>query len=122
MTAMPVVAPALAARIRTEEDLLALPRLSDAAWADDWALWAPDAPPANGPVFSLYALAVEEAANGAGVLMGRSPLIDRHIASGALVAPFGRRVAIGARLTLSLAATAKDAALPAAIAEALLRT
>lgn len=122
MTATPVVAPALAARIGAEADLLALPRLTDAAWADDWSLWAPDAPTADGPVFSLYALAVEEAANGAGVLMGRSPLIDRHISSGALVAPFERKVGIGAGLTLSLAVAAKDATLLAAIAEALLKT
>lgn len=117
--ATPVCAPALAAGLRQEADLAEAPRLTDAAWAGDWARWAPDAPPAEGAVFSLYALAVEEAMNGAGVLIGRTPLIDRHLASGALVAPFARRAPLGEQLTVSLAASAGEAPLVEAVADAL---
>lgn len=101
----PVCAPALAARLGSVADLLAVPRLSDAVWADDWALWGKAVAPAldlraNGPAYSLYALAVEEAVNGAGVLMGHGALVARHLASGALVAPFEPRVTLPRSLCL----------------------
>ena len=59
--ATPVCAPNVAKRLTSEADLVSVPRISDAAWADDWLRWAPAAPPPDGPVYSLYALAVEEA-------------------------------------------------------------
>lgn len=101
----PVCAPALAARLTAREDLARLPCLTDSAWADDWARWAGAAMPGRdfapaGPVFSLYALAVEEAVNGAGILIGHSALVQTHLDSGALVAPFPERVATGRALTL----------------------
>lgn len=101
--ALPVCAPSLAVMLTHEADLAAVPRISDAMWSDDWRRWAPDLPPPEGPVFSLYALAVEEAANGAGVLIGRLPLVERRLASGDLVAPFARRADFGGGLRLSLA-------------------
>ncbi|WP_347311154.1 LysR family transcriptional regulator [Defluviimonas sp. SAOS-178_SWC] len=101
----PVCAPVLATRLAAPEDLAGLPCLTDSAWADDWTRWADVAMPGRdftpaGPVFSLYALAVEEAVNGAGVLIGHSALVQAHLDSGALVAPFARRVATGLALTL----------------------
>lgn len=99
----PVCTPALAARLRTPADLAALPCLSDASWADDWARWlvAAGADVAvRGPVYSLYALAVEEAVNGAGVLMGHGPLVAGHLADGRLVAPFSLRLPIAQGLRL----------------------
>ncbi|PTE15519.1 LysR family transcriptional regulator [Pseudogemmobacter blasticus] len=99
----PVCAPALADRLRRPEDLAAVPCLSDAAWAGDWDLWLAAAGVAvrpRGPVFSLYALAVEEAVNGAGVLMGHAALVADHLARGRLIAPFPQRVALPQGLRL----------------------
>lgn len=101
----PVCAPALAERLKRPEDLLDLPCLTDSSWSEDWADWAAVAMPGRnfapkGPVFSLYALAVEEAVNGAGVLMGHEALIRRHLDEGRLVAPFAARVELGRALIL----------------------
>lgn len=93
----PVCAPSLAARLNTPHDLTNTPCLTDTSWASDWARWADVAMPGKpfvprGPVFSLYALAVEETINGAGVLMGHEALIAPHLAAGTLVAPFETKV------------------------------
>jgi DNA-binding transcriptional LysR family regulator len=95
----PVCAPAMAARLKGIEDLKHVPCLSDATWSQDWTLWMQgagrgDADGLRGPVYSLYSLAVEEAVNGAGVLIGHDALVARHLASGALVAPFQPRVTL----------------------------
>jgi DNA-binding transcriptional LysR family regulator len=89
----PVCAPTLANQLDTPEDLMNAPCLTDTSWESDWADWAAVALPGTqfaprGPVFSLYALAVEETINGAGVLMGHQALIAPHLAAGTLVAPF----------------------------------
>lgn len=101
----PVCAPALAAQITRPEDLGDVPCLTDSAWADDWAVWSAVAMPGRGltprgPVFSLYALAVEEAVNGAGVLIGHSALVAAHLESGRLVAPLPQRVRLPRALCL----------------------
>lgn len=99
----PVCSPALAARLRRVEELGSVPCLSDTAWDRDWEDWLAAAEAnvqVRGPVFSLYALAVEEAVNGAGVLMGHGPLVAGHIARGALVAPFPQRVGLEAGFRL----------------------
>jgi LysR family glycine cleavage system transcriptional activator len=93
----PVCAPALAARLARVSDLRDVPCLSDSAWGEDWDIWlhaVGEAVPVRGPVFSLYALAVEEAVNGAGVLMGHGPLVAGHLERGALVCPFSQKVAL----------------------------
>lgn len=92
-TIFPVCAPILAARLHHPADLAHVACLTDSTWADDWQLWADIAMPGQGfmpkgPAFSLYALAVEEAVNGAGVLIGHGALVAGHLATGALVAPF----------------------------------
>jgi LysR family glycine cleavage system transcriptional activator len=101
----PVCAPSLAAQVTGPEALLHLPCLIDMAWAADWALWAASALPGQGitprgPVFSLYALAVEEAVNGAGVLMAHGALVAGHLAAGRLVAPLPQRVKLPQALRL----------------------
>lgn len=78
------------------------PKLFDAAWADDWSLWSGAQTPANGPVFSLYSLALAEAAAGAGVLIGHSHLVADHLTRGDLIAD-EKRVALRRSLTISLA-------------------
>ncbi len=104
----PVCAPALAAQLHRPEDLAGFPCLSDASWPGDWSMWlaaAASKVAVRGPVFSLYALAVEEAANGAGVLIGHGPLVAHHLAQGRLVAPFGLRVPLAQGLRLWAART-----------------
>jgi LysR family glycine cleavage system transcriptional activator len=100
----PVCAPALAAILRSPADIARHPCLSDATWQNDWPLWCaslPEAPiPPTGPVFSLYALAVEETVNGAGILIGHQALVERHLADGRLVAPFPQRVTLPRGLRL----------------------
>jgi LysR family glycine cleavage system transcriptional activator len=100
----PVCAPALASQLRRPEDLGDLPCLIDLSWVGDWELWGKTALPGGftprGPVFSLYALAVEEAANGAGVLMAHGALVAGHLARGTLVAPLAQRVRLPQALRL----------------------
>jgi LysR family glycine cleavage system transcriptional activator len=100
----PVCAPALAATLQTPADIARHPCLSDATWQDDWPLWCatfgtPPAP-SDGPVFSLYALAVEETINGAGILIGHQSLVEQHLADGRLVAPFAQRLTLPRGLRL----------------------
>ncbi|MER0240125.1 MULTISPECIES: LysR family transcriptional regulator [Alphaproteobacteria] len=94
---LPVCAPDLAPMMRTPDDLRTMTCLTDAIWADDWTTWAASALSGQafaprGPVFSLYAVAVEEALNGAGVLIARRALVARHLEAGTLVAPLGAGV------------------------------
>ena len=101
----PVCAPAVAARLQRVQDLNHATCLSDATWSGDWDRWLSAAGLSaaigpRGPVFSLYALAVEEAVNGAGVLMGHGALVRRHLADGRLVAPFDLRVPMHAGVRL----------------------
>jgi LysR family glycine cleavage system transcriptional activator len=56
--------------------------------------------PADGPVFSLYALAVEETVNGAGILIGHQALVEQHLSDGRLVAPFAQRLTLPRGLRL----------------------
>ena len=99
----PVCSPGFAARLQRVEDLGAVPCLSDTAWDRDWEVWLDSVGAkvaVRGPVFSLYALAVEEAVNGAGVLMGHGALVAGHLARGVLVAPFPQRVGLASGLRL----------------------
>ena len=99
----PVCSPAFGARLARVEDLGSVPCLMDSTWTEDWAQWLAQTGArvvVRGPVFSLYALAVEEAVNGAGVLMGHGPLVAGHLAKGALIAPFSQRVSLPRGLRL----------------------
>lgn len=99
----PVCAPGLAPRLAEVSDLADVPCLSDSAWGSDWDIWLRAVGvkvAVRGPVFSLYALAVEEAVNGAGVLMGHAPLVAAHLERGLLIAPFSQRVTLTEDLRL----------------------
>lgn len=89
----PVCTPELATRLKTLDDLEGHTLLRDAAWPDDWADWTKAAGGSaaqtmSGPIYSLYGLALEEAKNGAGVLLGHKALVEGALAAGDLVAPF----------------------------------
>lgn len=103
----PVCAPALARRLNTIDDLGELPLLHDAAWRGHWAEWlersgATHVDSTRGAIFSLYSLALEEAKNGAGVLMGRDPLVREALRTKALVRPFSIAINQASRLTVSM--------------------
>lgn len=107
----PVCAPGLAACLTCPADLLAQDLLTDDSWSDDWGLWAaaaglPASPAPEGHRFSLYALALEEARSGAGVLIGHGCLVRDALADGSLVAPFDLRVPTGRALVLRSVAKA----------------
>lgn len=91
--------PALAAGIERPEDLCDTRCIADVGWSD-WAAWAgtvmPDVPfVAQGPGFSLYSIAVQQALLGAGVLIGRQSLVQRYLDSGELIMPIARAVPLG---------------------------
>ncbi len=105
----PVCAPAIAAQLEGPDDLAQATLIYDATWASDWALWLDGAGMSAqlaqpGPVFSLYAIAVEEVIQGAGVMIGHQALVAQHLQSGALVAPFEGRARTGNALILQTAA------------------
>ena len=101
----PVCAAVLAPQLPAMDSLSDVVCLQDVNWSDDWQKWLGHAVPNNrlnvsGPSFSLYSLAVEEAKNGAGVLMGHSPLVDGLIACKDLMMPFKQRVETGRWLVM----------------------
>lgn len=94
----PVASPMVAKGLRSVADLEKVPCLTDAVWSTDWHMWLTEAGQPDltlrGPVHSLFALAVEDALNGAGVLMAHEALVSEHLKSGRLVAPFDARLAL----------------------------
>ena len=98
----PVCSANIATALRSGTDLQDFAWLHDTAWAADWQDWAAfaDIPTRRGPQFSLYALALQEACNGAGIAIGHAPLVADMLANGALVAPFPDR--LGSELSLNL--------------------
>lgn len=104
----PVCSPALANKLKTVSDLASEVFLHDSTWKDDWRTWLSVASPdqnlnKTGPEFSLYALAVEECKNGAGVLMGHEALVQSQLESEQLVAPFDIKVPLNTNLAFSTA-------------------
>ncbi len=104
----PVCAPSVAKQINSFDDLANHTLLHDLTWSDDWKLWLESVGESSskaksGPVFSLYSLAVEEAKNGAGLLIGHEPLVQYHIAKGDLIAPFDHRLVLDQQLLISSA-------------------
>lgn len=102
---LPVCAPALAAGLRAPADLAGQNLLHDAVWRSDWARWLRHAgiagvDPGRGPSYSLYALALDAALSGTGVLIGRRSLVAPHLAAARLVAPFAAALPSGDRLAL----------------------
>ncbi|MFZ1813294.1 MAG: LysR family transcriptional regulator [Rhizobiaceae bacterium] len=111
----PVCAPDIVARLNSPADLAGETLLHDSTWNTDWAHWMVTAAPGmpvgwmndvTGPVFSLYALAVEEAVNGAGILMGHKALVQSRLDDGRLVAPFSTTARLPRQLILRMAENA----------------
>lgn len=97
----PVAAPSLAPGL----DITTAPLLHDQTWGADWALWSetvsvPIGDATRGARHSLYALAVEEAMAGAGVLMGHEVLVEQALHSGRLVRVSERTCETGKALVL----------------------
>src|SRR5437867_8617225 len=98
----PVCSPALAADrtrpLRQPEDLVrhVLLHVDDDRGRFPWLNWsqwfaavgAGDLTPAGSLRFNQYDLLIQAAIDGQGVALGRSPLVDRLLAQGKLVAPF----------------------------------
>lgn len=104
----PVAAPEVAREIDSLEKLAEIACLEDATWNTDWGIWLASAgadnfPILKGPAFSLYALAVEETRNGAGVLIGHHDLITADLEAGRLVRLFETRADTGRVLGLKAA-------------------
>ncbi len=99
----PVYSPKLARGSEFEKAQL----LHDQTWQADWSIWSEATgvsvgDPKRGPRYSLYALAVEEAKSGAGVLMGHSCLVEHALRSGELIEASSESVRTGRMLTLEL--------------------
>ena len=104
----PVCAPDIANRLKTPDDLDGYTLIHDASWKDDWESWLSAAAPGlafdtSGPAYSLYALAVEEARNGAGILIGHEALVRPLIERGELTAPFKETIELPRVLSLETA-------------------
>ncbi len=104
----PVCSPVVAARISSIAALRDEPLLHDSTWANDWEVWLDHAPGGSsinpaGPVYSLFSVALEEARNGAGVLMAHEALVTTFLKSGELVAPFPHVVELPRKLIIKTA-------------------
>lgn len=94
---IPVAAPHVAIELRTPADLAEHNLLHDRSWRHHWARWLTSAGVTNvdhdsGTSFNLYAMAIDAALDGGGILVGRSSLVERYLDDGSLVAPFDLRV------------------------------
>lgn len=99
----PVCVPSLAEKLAEPSDLTRVPCIADVGWRD-WDVWVSAVMPdrrfsPQGPGFSLYSISLQQALLGAGVLIGRRSLVQPHVASGALVAPFRFEVPLGLTIT-----------------------
>lgn len=86
---VPVCAPALAAEVPSVEALKRLPLLHVTTVTDDWAAWLGEPPPSGGLRFDTINMALEAAARGLGIALGRLPLVADDLAAGRLVAVLG---------------------------------
>lgn len=79
--------------LKQPEDLANFPLLHDDFSREDWRMWLMAAgvegvDPERGPSFSHTSILLEAAASGAGIALGRTPLVRRDLESGRLVRPF----------------------------------
>lgn len=121
----PVCAPALAAgaagppAMREPADLADRVLLHNGAHPGEWAQWLAEAgvegiDAARGPVFDASNEVLAAAANGMGVALGRTPLVETDLEAGRLVVPFEVRVRTpGCYWLVAPEAAADDAALAA---------
>lgn len=90
---IPVCLPNIAARLRSPEDLSKERLLHVLGYQEGWATWLAAAgtvavDPGSGLWFDTTPMAIEVAAHGGGVALGRSSMLERELASGRLVRPF----------------------------------
>lgn len=96
----PVCSPALASgptALRTVADLARAVLLHNGAHPGEWARWLEEAgvdgvDPDRGPVFDASNEVLAAAANGMGVALGRTPLVESDLEAGRLLAPFDLQV------------------------------
>jgi LysR family glycine cleavage system transcriptional activator len=92
----PVCSPAMAKRLKSPEDLKAVPLLRVAHASEDWPRWFKAAGLSKirvkGPEFEYYDQALQAAADGVGVAMGIRPYLDDDLRAGRLTAPFAKSV------------------------------
>lgn len=103
----PICTPELAARLTRLDELRDQTLLRDSSWAGDWELWLAAQTDQGGLAVrgrehSLFAVALEEARHGGGVLMAHEALVQRFLDSGELVRPFPGIVELPRRLVLSM--------------------
>ncbi len=109
----PVCSPDLAEEVTSHEDLRKVPLIYDRSWQDDWRLWVAQAgadidPVPDGPSYSLYSLALEEAKSGAGVLIGHECLVGPALRARQLVRPFSEIGVTGKSLVVEVPQAAAD--------------
>lgn len=103
-TAMPVCAPGYLAPVPgepTAADIAGVRFLVNANTPDEWLEWSRARgfePPAPGDliIFDVMEQALQVAASGHGLAMGRRPLVDDWLADGRLIIPFGAAGPTGA--------------------------
>ncbi|GAA4130375.1 LysR family transcriptional regulator [Aminobacter aganoensis] len=93
----PVCTPAYAANLRSPDDLKAGDLLHVPGYDEDWDSWLAHVgvtgiDTSAGSFFDQSIMGIRAAVEGKGVLMGRTALIERELASGLLVAPFEQRL------------------------------
>ena len=114
----------MAKRLNKPSDLAQELFLHDDSMIDDWQTWFAAAAPeqridTSGPTFSLYSLALQEAQNGAGILMGHAPLVSASLDDGSLVAPFDSVVELPRRLVIATPAPPRKGSLVAQIIDSI---
>ncbi|MDH4984454.1 transcriptional regulator GcvA [Aminobacter anthyllidis] len=93
----PVCAPKYAAGLSSPNDLQARNLLHVPGYAEDWDTWLAHVGVSGidtsaGSFFDQSIMAIRAAIEGKGVLLGRSALVERELATGLLVAPFEQRL------------------------------
>jgi LysR family transcriptional regulator, glycine cleavage system transcriptional activator len=106
----PVCSPEIGSRIGSVSALAEESLLHDSTWSDDWDVWLASIPGgakinSSGPVHSLFSVALEEARNGAGILMAHEALVTSFLKSGELMTPFNHKVTLPRRLVMTTTPT-----------------
>lgn len=96
---IPICLPEIAARMSSPDDLAKERLLHVLGYQEGWATWLAAAgttqvDSGSGLWFDTTPMALEVAAQGGGVALGRSSMLERELASGRLVRPFDLELAI----------------------------
>lgn len=96
---IPLCLPETGKRLKSPEDLAGERLLHVMGYREGWATWLSAAgtkkvDPGLGLWFDTTPMALEVAAQGGGIALGRSSMIDREVASGRLIKPFELELAI----------------------------